>query len=146
MPRKPTRPAETDYPDLLARVAGVLEQGRRSAARAVNAVLAATYWQIGRHIVEHEQAGKRKAGYGDELLNRLAVDLTARFGRGFSRQSLQRMRAFYLGWEICSSPVSKFQVRVRCELPTAKGDGPKVQTVSAKSLPAPSLDPMVGGY
>jgi hypothetical protein len=114
MPRKPARSAaETDYPDLLARVAGVLEQGRRATARAVNAVLAASYWQIGRHIVEREQAGKRKAGYGDELLNRLAADLTARFGRGFSRQSLQRMRAFYLGWEICSSPMSKSQVRVQ---------------------------------
>src|SRR5947208_2876293 len=119
MPRKPARPAAgPDYPDLLARVSAVLEQGRRSAARTVNAVLAATYWQIGRHIVEHEQGGRRKAGYGEEILQRLAADLTARFGRGFSRQSLQRMRAFYLGWEICSSPMSKLQVRVRCELPT----------------------------
>src|SRR3954471_17019420 len=94
MPRKPARSAaETDYPELLARVAGVLEQGRRSAARAVNAVLAATYWQIGRHIVEHEQAGKRKAAYADELVERLGVDLTARFGRGFGRRNVFAIRA-----------------------------------------------------
>lgn len=114
MPRKPTKPpAESDYPDLLARVSTVLKQGRRGVARTVNAVLAASYWQVGRHIVEHEQGGKRKAGYGEDLLKQLAVDLTARFGRGFSRQGLQRMRTFYLGWEICSTPMSKLQVRVR---------------------------------
>src|SRR3954454_4509812 len=110
MPRKPAHPADTDYIDLFARVAAVLEQGRRSAARAVNAVLAATYWQIGRHIVEHEQAGKRKAGYGEELLKRLSADLTARFGRGFSHRNLEYMRLFYLGWHICQTPSDKLQV------------------------------------
>src|SRR4051812_45774181 len=116
MPRKPARPAESEYTDLLGRVSAVLEQGRRASARAVNAILAATYWQIGRHIVEHEQGGKRKAGYGEEILQRLAADLTAKFGRGFSRQSLERMRTFYLGWEICQTLSGKLQVRVRCEL------------------------------
>ena len=114
MPRKPAKPpAETDYPNLLARVSTVLEQGRGAVARTVNSVLAASYWQVGRHIVEHEQGGQRKAGYGDDLLKQLATDLTARFGRGFSRQGLQRMRAFYVGWEICSTLSSKLQVRVR---------------------------------
>jgi hypothetical protein len=60
MPRKPARSTHgSDYADLLAHVSAVLEQGRRSAARTVNAVLAASYWQVGRHIVEHEQGGRR---------------------------------------------------------------------------------------
>ena len=88
MPRKP---AKTDYPDLLARVSTVLEQGRRGVARTVNAVLAASYWQVGRHLVEHEQGGKRKAAHGEVLLKQLATDLTARFGRGFSRSNLQSL-------------------------------------------------------
>jgi predicted nuclease of restriction endonuclease-like (RecB) superfamily len=142
MPRKPAKPkADTDYTDLLARVSTVLEQGRRSAARTVNAVLAATYWQIGRHIVEHEQGGKRKAGYGEELLQRLADDLTVRFGRGLSRPVLHRMRAFYLGWEICSTPSNKLQVRVRYELPADEAGGQKVQTVSALSPSTLPFDP-----
>ena len=33
---------------------------------------------------------------GKVLLERLSADLTARFGRGFSRQNLQQMRQFYL--------------------------------------------------
>jgi predicted nuclease of restriction endonuclease-like (RecB) superfamily len=138
MARKPAKPAvEADYTDLLARVAAVLEQGRRSAARSVNAVLAASYWQVGRHVVEHEQGGKRKAGYGDELLKRLSADLVARFGRGFSRANLQQMRAFYLGWQICQTPSGKSHVRVRCELPDTPAAG-KAQSVSAELVPIPA--------
>lgn len=55
--------------------------------------MTATYWEIGRRIVEFEQGGKERATYGDELLERLAEDLTARFGRGFARPSLSRNHA-----------------------------------------------------
>jgi hypothetical protein len=34
----------------------------------------------------------------------------AKHGRGFSRQGLQKMRAFYLGWEICPTPSGKFEI------------------------------------
>lgn len=53
------------------------------------------YWLIGREIVEVEQQGKTRAGYGDELLEKLAVDLTQRFGKGFNLTGLKRMRQFY---------------------------------------------------
>jgi predicted nuclease of restriction endonuclease-like (RecB) superfamily len=76
----------------------VLEDARRSAARSVNAVMTATYWLVGRRIVELEQGGETRAGYGEALLVRLSADLTARFGRGFSRQNLQQMRQFYLAY------------------------------------------------
>jgi len=56
----------------------------------------ATYWEIGRRIVEHEQKGQKRAGYGEEMLARLAVDLTRRFGRGFSADNLERFRRFYV--------------------------------------------------
>ncbi len=58
--------------------------------------MTATYWEIGRRIVEHEQQGEQRAAYGRELLGRLSADLRTRFGRGFSRQNLQQMRQFYL--------------------------------------------------
>jgi len=51
-------------------------------------------------IVEAEQKGKRRAGYGEQLIERLSSDLTARFGRGFSRVNLQQMRLFFLIWPI----------------------------------------------
>jgi hypothetical protein len=86
------------YDDVLASVVSLLESARRASARAVNAVMTATYWQIGRSIVEHEQGGADRASYGERLLAQLSADLTSRFGRGFSRQNLQNMRLFYLAW------------------------------------------------
>jgi hypothetical protein len=65
-----------------------LEGARRAAARSVNSVLTLTYWEVGRRIVEHEQKGDPKAEYGELLLDRLAVDLSERFGRGFSRSNV----------------------------------------------------------
>lgn len=89
-PRKPT------YDRLLIGLSSLLEQARHTAARAVNALMTATYWEMGRQIVEHEQHGEQRAGYGEQLLERLSVDLTARFGRGFSRFNLARFREFYI--------------------------------------------------
>ena len=79
--------------------ANCLEQSRRLTARSINALMTATYWEIGRRIIEIEQGGKERAEYGKELLKRLGKDLTEKFGRGFSRRNLQQMRLFYLGWQ-----------------------------------------------
>ncbi|HBO5260282.1 TPA: DUF1016 family protein, partial [Pseudomonas aeruginosa] len=78
----------------------VLDAARHAAARSVNALMTASYWEIGRRIVEAEQRGKRRAGYGEQLIERLSADLTAQFGRGFSRPNLQQMRSFFLTWPI----------------------------------------------
>ena len=48
------------YHDVLADISELLEQARRSAAKAVNSLLAATYWEVGRRIVELEQGGKAR--------------------------------------------------------------------------------------
>jgi predicted nuclease of restriction endonuclease-like (RecB) superfamily len=110
---------ESSYVGLVTGISDLLDQARRMSARSVNSILTATYWEIGRRIVEFEQGGKARAEYGVELLKRLAEDLTARHGRGFSRPGLQRMRTFYLGWEICSTVSSKSEAHVR--LPPEEG-------------------------
>jgi len=108
---KKREPLEEDgYGGLLADVVTLVQGARRQSARAVNAVMTATYWMIGRRIVEDEQAGSRRAGYGDALLARLAADLTAKLGKGFSRQNLQQMRQFYIAYpasEICRTASGK---------------------------------------
>ena len=95
------------YEDLLADVARMIEDARRAAARSVNAVMATTYWLVGRRIVEQEQKGAARAVYGERLLERLARDLSRRFGRGFSHRNLEQMRAFYLGWQIPQTASAK---------------------------------------
>ena len=87
------------YDAILTDVVRLLETARRAAARTVNAVMTATYWEIGRRIVEYEQAGARRAEYGAELLERLSADLTRRFGKGFSVDNLERMRLFWFSSE-----------------------------------------------
>ena len=86
------------YRSLVGGIASVINDTRRAAARSVNAAMTAAYWLIGRHIVEFEQGGQARAGYGAALLRRLATDLTQQFGRGFSRPNLQQMRLFYLAY------------------------------------------------
>jgi predicted nuclease of restriction endonuclease-like (RecB) superfamily len=54
------------------------------------------YWMIGREIVEVEQQGKKRAGYGDELLTRLAKHLSGKVGKGFGARTLRRIRQFYI--------------------------------------------------
>lgn len=84
------------YNEVQAGITALVESARSTAARSVNALMTATYWEIGRRIVTFEQGGEYRAGYGEALIKRLAVDLTARFGRGFGWRNLAQMRAFYL--------------------------------------------------
>jgi len=97
-PKSPDSSLEVHYESVLVDVSHLIDEARRSAVRSVNCIMTAAYWLIGRRIVEYEQGGKQRAQYGEELLERLAVDLSARFGRGFSRRNLQDMRLFYLAY------------------------------------------------
>ena len=86
------------YDGVLRELMSLIESARRAAARSVNAVMTATYFLVGRAVVEEEQRGAKRAAYGEELLARLGADLTKRFGRGFSPDNLETMRRFYLAY------------------------------------------------
>lgn len=90
--------APTAYGDLVGGIAGVVEAARRTSARAVNAAMTATCWEIGRRIVEYEQGGRERAEYGEAVLVRLSDDLTSRYGRSFGVVNLSQMKRFYLLW------------------------------------------------
>lgn len=95
---------------LYAQIRAVLSQARQQAQRSVNQAMVQAYWQVGRLIVEHEQAGQARATYGERLLPRVAERLSAEFGPGFAVQSLRNYRQFYLtlpGDEIRSTPWSE---------------------------------------
>ena len=125
-----SKPPSEEYGGLIGGIAELLEAARRNAARAVNALMTATYWEIGRRIVEFEQQGKDRAGYGEQLLDQLSADLTSRFGRGFGRRNLFQIRAFYLAY--------------RSIVQTSSAQLVKEQTLSAQSgariLSTPSIE------
>lgn len=133
----------TDYTHLLGEVSSLLEQARGASARSVNAILTATYWEIGRRIVEFEQVGEARAEYGQAVLGQLSTDLTKRFGRGFSPANLSQMRKFYLLWpepRILQTPSEESpestQVPERAAIsPTAPGTSPLVTLSQRFPLP-----------
>ena len=102
----------------------LLDAARQAAARSVNALMTASYWEIGRRIVEAEQQGKRRAGYGEQLMERLSTDLTAQFGRGFGVNNLENMRRFFLAY-----PASEISQTLSGKLGSEPPDE-KSQTVS----------------
>jgi predicted nuclease of restriction endonuclease-like (RecB) superfamily len=94
------------YPPTLTVIVELMEAARRAAARSVNAIMTATYWDLGRRIVEMEQRGEQRAEYGRQIVERLAKDLSDRFGRGFQKTNVFQMRAFYLAYPDLGLPLS----------------------------------------
>ena len=128
MPVATRKPAAlpAGYAGIHGDIVELLDAARLAAARSVNALMTASYWEIGRRIVEAEQKGRRRAGYGEQLMERLSADLTARFGRGFGVNNLESMRRFFLAYsqpEISQTLSGKLDN----ELPDEKS-----QTVSGK--------------
>jgi hypothetical protein len=85
-----------NYSDLITDLTSLIEHGRNAAVRYVNTALVATYWLMGRRIVEFEQKGKVRADYGESTLRKISEDLTKKFGKGFSSPQLKNIRQFYL--------------------------------------------------
>lgn len=85
-----------DYPELIVEISSLIERGRKSAVSYVNTALVATYWLIGRRIVEYEQKGKERAKYGEALIEYISADLSKRFGKGWGEAHLRAIRQFYI--------------------------------------------------
>ena len=127
VPERKNAPGDpAGYSSIRDEIVGLLQSARQTTVRTVNALMTATYWEIGRRIVVAEQGGKRKADYGDILVKRLGADLSARFGRGFGWRNLFQMRAFYLAWSDILQTLST-------KLNTTGADR-KLQTMSAISV------------
>lgn len=104
-----TRPALSVY----ERIRKILDSARSHVARSVNTTQVVANWMVGREIVEEEQTGKKKAGYGDAMLVHLATRLVTDFGPGYSGTNLRWFRQFYLEYgnlmsgRICHAPRDK---------------------------------------
>lgn len=93
---------------LYVRIRQILESARQRVARSVNSTQVVANWLIGREIVEEEQKGKRRAAYGNKLVESLATRLRKDFGDGYSVQNLRYMRQFYVAYpRLISETVSR---------------------------------------
>jgi hypothetical protein len=66
-------PSLTAYTAILTEILTLTKAARHAAARSVNSIMTATYWEIGRRVIEYEQGGAQRAGYGEYLMKRLAA-------------------------------------------------------------------------
>ncbi|MCY3630041.1 MAG: DUF1016 domain-containing protein [Rhodothermaceae bacterium] len=122
------------YQSVYDDVSGIVDIARGHAARSVNAIMTAAYWLIGQYIVEFEQRGRERANYGEEIIKRLSVDLSARFGRGFSVSNLWQMRAFFLSWQKVQTLSGKSESQQKLQTPSGESENQqKLQTPSGKS-------------
>ena len=78
----------------------ILLSARHRVYSAANAEMVQAYWNIGRCIVEYEQAGNVRAEYGKAVMQNLSKRLTAEFGKGFTETNLKYMRLFYHAFPI----------------------------------------------
>jgi predicted nuclease of restriction endonuclease-like (RecB) superfamily len=128
------------YGDLAGGIAEVLDAARRASARAVNAFMTATYWEIGRRIVEYQQEGKERAEYGEAVLAQLSRDLKNRYGRGFGVDNLQRFRLFYIAYASIGIYATASRKSARptgkyATLPRISGGEPLTQIAARFPLP-----------
>jgi len=134
MVRKPEKP-ESSLPfesilPLVQEIRDLVQSARRAAAQNVNTLQVITSFEIGRRIVEHEQKGSRRAGYGKQTLIELSRQLNKEFGRGFSERNLEYMRRFYLEYNDAAQQIpQRVSAKSSAMVPVKS---PIPQTVSAK--------------
>jgi predicted nuclease of restriction endonuclease-like (RecB) superfamily len=97
---KQTSALQTPVSELAGRITGIIETARSRVKSVVDHEMVRAYWEIGREIVEDEQKGKERAGYGEYLLKNLSSVLSTRYGKGFDYSNLKNMRQFYQTYPI----------------------------------------------
>jgi predicted nuclease of restriction endonuclease-like (RecB) superfamily len=114
MKKKVVTPSVEEKTTLYERIRQILEVARTNVSRTVNTTQVVSNWLIGREIVEEEQHGKRRAGYGEKVLEDLSIRLRHEFGIGYSEQNLRFIRQFYLTYPILIDD-SKIRYALRSE-------------------------------
>ena len=77
-------------------VKAIIEKGRKIAYAAAGQTAITTFWNVGRRIVQEEQAGQSRAEYGKRLIKTLAENLTSIYGNSYSKRNLDYYKKFYL--------------------------------------------------
>ncbi|MFK7000344.1 PDDEXK nuclease domain-containing protein [Flavobacterium oreochromis] len=113
-------------------VISIVKNSQQQLLRSVNQTLVLTYFEIGRRIVEEEQNGANRAGYGKQLLIQLSERLTTEFGKGFSVDNLERFRKFYIAYSNSASLLRKSENLKSETLSRIFGIEVKAQSLSAE--------------
>ncbi|MBR2051554.1 MAG: DUF1016 family protein [Bacteroidales bacterium] len=72
----------------------IIEQARTVAYKSVDEILIKRNWLLGMRI-QHEVLKDKRAEYGEQVIKKLAKDLSEKYGSGYSRNNLYRYISFY---------------------------------------------------
>ncbi|MCD6044882.1 MAG: hypothetical protein K0R48_45 [Gammaproteobacteria bacterium] len=129
--------------NLINPIRELIVAARGQVLRAINGSMVETYWNIGRLIVEEEQAGEQRAAYGKQQLQHLAKELTKEFGKGFDVRNLSNMRAFYLtfsNWNAVRTELSWTHYRALIRIENIQARKWYMQETIAQSWSARALE------
>lgn len=101
---------------LIIDIQNILRQARQTAYRNINITMVTAYWHIGKRIVEEDQQGQSRAGYGKALIQSVSESLLSEFGKGFSQRNLEQMRLFYLEYSIPQTVSAELKVENTAEI------------------------------
>ncbi len=77
----------------------LIQHTRKIAANHINLVQLMTYDALDYRIVKEQQSGKDRTGYGKKVIQTLSDALNTEFGKGFSVDTLENARKFYLKYQ-----------------------------------------------
>ncbi len=103
---------DSSFKKLITDSVELVEYARQCVTQQVNIVQLLTYFALGKWIVEEQQNGENRAQYGKNIINRLSVALNQKFGKGFSVDTLEHARKFYLTYKerISETVLRKFTI------------------------------------
>ena len=81
--------------DILKDMCGIIESSQNAAYQAVNTLLVQRNWLLGYRIASEELQGNERAEYGAEIIKKLAKELSAEYGKGFTKSNLYSFYSFY---------------------------------------------------
>lgn len=91
----PIRPHSDNW-QFINDLKAIVYNARRLAYNSVDLLQVACNWLLGYRIVEQEQHGEIRAGYGKQIIQLASKKLTEEFGSGFSQANLKSFRKFYI--------------------------------------------------
>lgn len=86
----------TEENSFVSDIRAIVSAARDASYRMANLLQVVQNWLVGRRIVEQEQQGKPRAGYGQHVIELASQALTEEFGSGFSETQVRNFRKFYL--------------------------------------------------
>lgn len=81
--------------DILKDMCGIVESSQKAAHLAVNTTLIRRNWLLGYRIASEEMQGEGRAKYGAEIIKKLSKELSAEYGKGFTKSNLYSFYSFY---------------------------------------------------